>query len=109
MSQSESNTDTDTDAPLREIEFVETDALLRDDVSRLGAMVGEMLAEQRSPAFLEQVESVRRVAIARRENGDPVDALAARLAEVPPGDAEALVRAFAAWFGAINLAEHVHR
>lgn len=99
----------ETAAPLREIEFSETDALLRDDVRRLGAMVGQMLAEQQSPAFLEQVESVRRMSIARRENGEPVDALAARLADVPLGDADALVRAFAAYFGATNLAERVHR
>ncbi|WP_417471607.1 phosphoenolpyruvate carboxylase [Luteimonas mephitis] len=99
----------DTAAPLREIEFVPTDALLRDDVRRLGAMVGQMLAEQQSPAFLEQVESVRRMAIARREDGAPVDALARRLADVALEDADALVRAFAAYFGATNLAERVHR
>ncbi len=99
----------DTAPPLREIEFVETDALLRDDVRRLGAMVGEMLAEQASPGFLEQVESVRRMAIARREAGASIDALAARLAQVPLEDADALVRAFAAYFGATNLAERVHR
>ncbi len=97
-------------APLRErLEFAENDTLLRDDVRRLGAMVGQMLAEQVSPALLQQVESVRRDAIARRENGEPVDALATRLAQVPLQDAEALVRAFAAYFGAINLAERVHR
>ena len=33
------------DGPLREpLEFADTDGLLRDDVRRLGAMVGEMLA-----------------------------------------------------------------
>ena len=99
----------DTNAPLREIEFFATDTLLRDDVRRLGAMVGQMLAEQASPQFLEQVESVRRAAIARREEGAPIDALAARLAQVPADDAETLVRAFAAYFGATNLAERVHR
>jgi phosphoenolpyruvate carboxylase len=91
------------------LDFPETDALLRDDVRRLGAMVGEMLAEQASPELLELVEAVRRAAIERREHGEPVDALAARLAAVPLHDAEPLVRAFAAWFGAINLAERVHR
>ncbi len=91
------------------LDFPETDALLRDDVRRLGAMVGQMLAEQASPELLELVEAVRRAAIARRENGEPVDALADRLAAVPLHDAEPLVRAFAAWFGAINLAERVHR
>ncbi|HEY4529534.1 MAG TPA: phosphoenolpyruvate carboxylase [Luteimonas sp.] len=97
-------------APLREpLDFADTDTLLRDDVRRLGAMVGDMLAEQVSPALLDQVEQVRRAAIARRENGESVDALAAALAEVSPANADALVRAFSAWFGAINLAERVHR
>ncbi len=91
------------------LEFAERDALLRDDVRRLGSMVGEMLAEQVSAELLDQVESVRRAAIARREHGEPVDDLAARLASVPPQDAEALVRAFAAYFSAVNLAERVHR
>jgi len=91
------------------LEFAATDTLLRDDVRRLGAMVGEMLAEQVSPALLAQVEQVRRAAIARREQGAPVDALAAELAAVPLQDADALVRAFATYFGAVNLAERVHR
>jgi phosphoenolpyruvate carboxylase len=98
------------DRPLRdELEFAETDELLRDDVRELGAMVGDMLAEQASPAFLSRVESLRRASIARREGGEPVDALADELAEVPLVDADALVRAFAAYFGATNLAERVHR
>jgi phosphoenolpyruvate carboxylase len=105
----ENATQTDP-TPLREgLDFAETDALLRDDVRELGAMVGDMLAEQASPGFLAQVESVRRMAIARREQDEPVDALAAELAQVPLRDADALVRAFAAYFGATNLAERVHR
>ena len=91
------------------LEFAGTDTLLRDDVRRLGAMVGEMLAEQVSADLLEQVESVRRAAIARREQGEGIDALADRLAAVPLTDAAALVRAFTAYFGAVNLAERVHR
>jgi len=95
---------------LRErLEFAESDTLLRDDVRRLGAMVGQMLAEQVSPEFLLQVETLRRAAIARREQGETIDELAARLAEVPSGDADALVRAFTAYFNVVNLAERVHR
>jgi len=98
------------DGPLREqLDFAETDALLRDDVRRLGALVGEVLAEQGSPALLAEVEGIRRASIARREQGLPVDALADELARVPLADAEAVVRAFAAYFSAINLAERVHR
>lgn len=101
---------TPIDTPLREpLEFAQTDALLRDDVRRLGAMVGDMLAEQVSDGFLERVEEVRRIAIARREQGEPVDALADWLAEVPLENAEALVRAFAAYFDTTNIAERVHR
>ena len=75
---------TSADTPLREqLEFADTDTPLRDDVRRLGAMVGDMLAEQVAPVFLEQVETLRRIAIARREQGEPVDALAQRLAQVP--------------------------
>jgi phosphoenolpyruvate carboxylase len=101
---------TPADTPLREqLEFADTDTPLRDDVRRLGAMVGDMLAEQVSPAFLDQVEALRRIAIARREQDEPVDALADRLAQVTLADAESLVRAFAAYFGATNIAERVHR
>lgn len=98
------------DGPLRDqLEFADTDTLLRDDVRRLGALVGEVLAEQGSPALLEEVEGIRRAAIARREQGLPVDALAEEMARVPLADAEVVVRAFSTYFGAINLAERVHR
>src|SRR5690606_28288355 len=98
------------DGPLREhLEFAETDALLRDDVRRLGTPVGEVLAEQGSPALLEEVERIRRAAIARREQGLPVDALAGEMARVPLEDAELVVRAFSTYFSAINVAERVHR
>ena len=96
--------------PRREaLDFAPNDDLLRDDVRMLGAMVGDILAEQVSPQLLARVEHVRRAAIARRENAVPVDVLADVLSEVPPEDAESLVRAFAAYFDAVNLAERVHR
>ncbi|HRN61666.1 MAG TPA: phosphoenolpyruvate carboxylase [Luteimonas sp.] len=98
------------DGPLRDqLEFADTDTLLRDDVRRLGTLVGEVLAEQGSPALLAEVEAIRRAAIARREQGLPVDALADEMGRVPLADAEAVVRAFSTYFGAINLAERVHR
>jgi phosphoenolpyruvate carboxylase len=101
---------TTPDTSLREpLEFAESDTLLRDDVRRLGAMVGKVIAEQVSPAFLDQVESLRRAAISRREGGAHADVLAEPLARVSLEDAEALVRAFAAYFGTTNLAERVHR
>ena len=93
----------------REYEFLPHDAPLRDDVSRLGAMVGNMLAEQVGEAFFERVEQVRVAAIRRRQAAASLDELAASLAGMQASDAEALARAFATYFQAVNTAERVHR
>ncbi|HEX5304479.1 MAG TPA: phosphoenolpyruvate carboxylase [Dyella sp.] len=85
------------------------DAPLREDVSRLGAMVGQMLAEQRGEAFFERVEAVRTSAIRRRREDEPVALLDQALSGMQPQDAEALARAFATYFQAVNIAERVHR
>ncbi|RNF82875.1 phosphoenolpyruvate carboxylase [Montanilutibacter psychrotolerans] len=97
------------DAPLRIVDFAPTDTLLRDDVNALGVLVGEILAEQRGPAFLAEVERVRQAAIRRRESAAPVAELADTLAGVEFAHAADLVRAFASYFQAVNLAERVHR
>ena len=93
----------------RESEFLSHDGPLREDVSRLGAMVGRMLAEQGGTAFFERVEQVRIAAIRRRREGASVDELADSLAGLGAEDAEALARAFATYFQAVNTAERVHR
>ncbi|WP_428995246.1 phosphoenolpyruvate carboxylase [Lysobacter enzymogenes] len=93
----------------RAADFASTDALLREDVKTLGALVGDILAEQRGDDFLDAVERLRRAAIRRREAGEPVDALAAALADIDLEQAADLVRAFATYFQAVNLAERVHR
>lgn len=93
----------------RERDFAASDELLRDDVRQLGALVGEILAEQVGPAFLDEVERIRRAAIARREAGAGVDELVAALGMPDLAEAGDLVRAFATYFQAINLAERVHR
>lgn len=85
------------------------DAPLRDDVRRLGATVGDMLAEQHGGEFLELVEQVRTSSIARRERGDGPDALQALLSDLPVPRAEALTRAFSIYFQMVNIAERVHR
>ncbi|MBS7458029.1 phosphoenolpyruvate carboxylase [Coralloluteibacterium stylophorae] len=97
------------DAPLREVQLPDTDRPLREDVNRLGALVGEILAEQVGADFLADVEAVRVAAIRRRESGAAVDVLADLLHDIPLERAEALVRAFATYFQAVNLAERVHR
>ncbi len=89
--------------------FATPDLPLRDDVRRLGAMVGDLLSEQVSPAFLDEVEDVRTAAIARRESQAPLATLSTQLAGRTPRQAEALVRAFSTYFQVVNIAERVHR
>jgi phosphoenolpyruvate carboxylase len=102
-----------TDAPLegnvRAQDFAASDKLLREDVKMLGALVGEILAEQVGPRFLADVERIRRAAIDRREAGAGVAGLAAELGAPDLVRAGDLVRAFATYFQAINIAERVHR
>jgi phosphoenolpyruvate carboxylase len=98
-----------TPEPLRTVEFAPTDTLLREDVNMLGALVGDILAEQRSPEFLDEVERLRRAAIRRRESGAPVAEIAGLLEGIELEHAGDLVRAFATYFQAVNLAERVHR
>ncbi|UPG85196.1 phosphoenolpyruvate carboxylase [Luteibacter aegosomatis] len=93
----------------RDPEFLPHDGPLREDVRRLGALVGQMLAEQGGQAFFERVENVRTTAIQRRRTGADVEALAEHLTGLDAADAEALARAFAAYFQAVNVAERVHR
>ena len=91
------------------IRFATADLPLRDDVRKLGALVGQMLAEQVSEQFLDEVEQLRTRAIERRESGQPLQQLAQPLAGLEADQAEPLVRAFATYFQVVNIAERVHR
>jgi len=93
-----------------DIQFPPRHAALRDDVHALGGLVGEILREQGGEELLDMVERDRVLAIARRA-GDAAagEELAVRVRGRPPAVARDLVRAFSAWFQAVNLAEKVHR
>jgi phosphoenolpyruvate carboxylase len=93
----------------RDADYLPPDDPLREDVGKLGRLVGRMLAEQGGEAFFRRVEAVRQAAIHRRREGDPVAALAHALQGLETGEAEALARAFATYFQAVNTAERVHR
>ena len=73
----------------------------------LGALLGEVIAEQGGPKLLELIERCRKRSIAFRDKGDPGvgEALAAELDSLDLDRAEALVRAFGLYFQLINLAE----
>ncbi|MGN2242387.1 phosphoenolpyruvate carboxylase [Frateuria sp. GZRR33] len=93
----------------RDTDYLPHDGPLREDVGRLGQLVGRMLAEQGGERFFERVEAVRQAAIHRRREGDPVSTLAHALEGLDTDQAEALARAFATYFQAVNIAERVHR
>ncbi|HEV2620483.1 MAG TPA: phosphoenolpyruvate carboxylase [Frateuria sp.] len=93
----------------RDADYLPHDGPLREDVGKLGRLVGRMLAEQGGEAFFERVEAVRQAAIRRRREGEPLATLASTLDGLNTGDAEALARAFATYFQAVNTAERVHR
>ena len=102
------NTNAGTDT-LRDIVFPPQDIPLRDDVHRLGALVGQMLAEQGGEALFARVESIRTAAIRRREGGLGSAELEGELIGIGAREAESLARAFATYFQVVNVAERVHR
>jgi phosphoenolpyruvate carboxylase len=93
----------------RETDYLPHDDPLREDVGKLGRLVGRMLAEQGGQAFFERVEAVRQASVRRRREAEPVAALAHALEGLGTDEAEALARAFATYFHAVNIAERVHR
>ncbi|QKK02995.1 MAG: phosphoenolpyruvate carboxylase [Pseudomonadota bacterium] len=93
----------------QDIDFPPEHRPLRDDVSLLGGMIGELLREQCGDGLFERVETARSAAIARRTGEDDGSALLAQCRIDDAGQADAFVRAFAAWFRMVNLAEQVHR
>jgi phosphoenolpyruvate carboxylase len=95
---------------MRDIHFPGKDKPLRDDVRVLGALVGDMLAEQQGKEFLQLVEAVRRIAIQRRESDERSSVeLDELLTGMDVDVAGRLVRAFTTYFQVVNLAEKVHR
>ena len=93
-----------------DIVFAEKDKALRDDVRRLGRLVGELVEEQAGEALLDLVEAARRAAIAQREGDHEAgDRLQSLISELAPQTAADFIRAFSTYFQMVNTAEKVHR
>jgi phosphoenolpyruvate carboxylase len=77
------------------------------EVRLLGALLGQVIAEQAGSELFALVERIRRRTIALRRDDDPVER--ARLDDdlrgLDLGAAEAVIGAFALYFGLVNLAE----
>ncbi len=98
--------------PLRrqDIIFEQKDQALRDDVSTLGRLVGELLKEQGGDALYEFVEDARIRAIRRREgNEQPGKELDRLVRNLDIAFALEVVRSFSTYFQMVNTAEKVHR
>ena len=94
--------------PREPVRFEAKDAALRDDVRELGAIVGEVIAEQCGAAVFEAVEQIRRAAILERETGERGD-LRALLDSLGPEASTDVIRGFSTYFQVVNIAEKVHR
>jgi phosphoenolpyruvate carboxylase len=94
----------------QDITFEDKDQALRDDVRRLGAMVGDLIREQSGEDLFELVENARLRAIRRREgNEKPGEDLASLVKNLDPDLALQVIRSFSTYFQIVNTAEKVHR
>jgi len=80
---------------------------LAREVRLLGALLGQVIAEQAGPELFATVERIRRRTIALRRDDDPAEraGLEDELKALGLEDAEAVIEAFALYFGLVNLAE----
>jgi len=92
-----------------QIDFPARHEALRDDVSLLGGLIGELLREQCGEVLFERVELARSAAIDRRSGKGSRQVLADMCRFDDAAFAIDFVRGFTAWFRAVNLAEQVHR
>jgi phosphoenolpyruvate carboxylase len=88
---------------------LEMPARMRRDVRLLGDVLGEALSECCGTDLLEDVERLRRLAIAVRAGHAEDEEMAALVAAWPLERAELVARAFTVYFHLANLAEEVQR
>ncbi|HVT21453.1 MAG TPA: phosphoenolpyruvate carboxylase [Mycobacteriales bacterium] len=94
----------------REMDVADRSAFapLHDDVRRLGALLGQVVAESDGTDLYDDVERLRRACRDVRR-GEPGDDPAALVAALPLQQAERVARAFTVLFHLVNLAEERHR
>ena len=94
----------------QDITFEDKDQALRNDVRRLGTLVGELLKDQGGDELFEVVENARLRSIRRREGNEaPGEELADLVRGLDLPLAMQVIRAFSTYFQMVNTAEKVHR
>lgn len=85
------------------------EAPLRDDVRRLGQLLGRVIADARGEAFLECIETIRALAKdARQGDAGDWERLSRYLADIPAADMADVARAFNQFLNLANIAEQHH-
>jgi phosphoenolpyruvate carboxylase len=88
----------------------EIDTALRVDIRRLGEELGRTLVRQCGPDLLTEVEDIRALSRAAEAGDEHAAAtLNDRLADLDPGRAIEVTRAFTTYFHLATIAEQVHR
>ena len=83
---------------------------LSEQVHRLGDLLGQTLVEQEGHALFDRVEEVRALAKAHRAGHAAAGPrLLQRIEALPLAEARGIVKAFAAYFQLVNLAEEEER
>ncbi len=96
-----------TPSELRGLDFGPKDLALKNDVRRLGALLGRILREQGPPELYPRVEAARLACIQARAGGS--GAPAGQLVGLSPEAALETTRAFSTYFALVDLAEQLHR
>lgn len=81
---------------------------VRQDLRYLGAILGDVIREQEGDEIFDLVESARKASFAIRQGEGTVDALAARLRDLPADRTLPVIRAFSHFGLLANLAEDLH-
>ncbi|MGO4889767.1 phosphoenolpyruvate carboxylase [Anaerobacillus sp. MEB173] len=85
--------------------------LLRNDVRKLGSMLGEILVHQGGISLLNKVETIRKKTIDLRKGFDEktYEELKEEIHSLEPPMRQQVIRAFAIYFHLANIAEQNHR
>ncbi len=86
------------------------DHRLREEVSALGWLLGDLVERLEGKSAFAHVELARQAARGWRDGEDGAEERLTRILEdLPPGESIVVTRAFSAWFGLVNMAEKADR
>ncbi|KMK75609.1 phosphoenolpyruvate carboxylase [Alkalihalobacillus pseudalcaliphilus] len=84
---------------------------LRNDVKKLGNILGEILQHHGGTELFNKVETIREMTKKLRQNYDPntYEKLKAEISNLKPPTRQQVIRAFSVYFHLVNMAEQNHR